>query len=188
VRARPDRSGVRAGRPPWSAPNGRDLLAGIAVLSVLVAVLVVMARDGGRRVPASEAEPLRRAGAAAASAAAVPEWSDVPIAATAAELGPSLSRAVADGLAEARTRIGRCVALERRRAPSTARPDGAGPLELVLRLSPRSGGVHVVGIEATDTAGAAMLAQCAHRHLDGDVFPAEGVVPGRRHRLLVALP
>jgi hypothetical protein len=106
------------------------------------------------------------------------------------ELGPALSQPVADGLAAARARIGRCVAVERRRAPDTAEERGAdvGPAELVLRLAPRSGAVHVVGVELRSPGASPVLADCARRHLDGDAFPAAAAIPGRRHRLLVTLP
>lgn len=178
-----------SGRPPWSAPRGRDLLAGVAILSVLLAILVVFTRDAAdAHAPPFSAEPLGRAGAAAAVPAAVPDWTDVPLATSVDALGPSLSGRVATGLAEARARIARCLAVERRVRPS---PDAdaadRGPTELVLRLSARSGAVHVVGVEPGSAGGAAVLADCARRHLDGDTFPAAEAVPGRRHRLLVSL-
>jgi hypothetical protein len=181
--------GYHPGRPPWSAPKGRDLLAGVAVLFVLLAVLVVMNRDGGTiEPPPGSALALPRAASAAATSAALPEWTDVPVATSVVELGPNLSQAVADGLVAARARIERCVVVERRRAPAAAREDGAGPIELVLRLAPRSGAVHVVGVEPQSTDGSAVLADCARRHLDGDAFPAPAAAAGRRHRLLVTLP
>jgi hypothetical protein len=183
----PELAEVQPGRPPWSAPRGRDLLAGVAVLFVLVAILVVFERDADP--PSRSAQALARASVAATATAPVPDWTDVPLATSLDALGPSLSASVAGGLAEARARIARCVAVERRVRPSPA-PDpagGRGPAELVLRLSPRSGAVHVVGVELRSAGGSAVLADCARRHLDGDTFPAEEAVPGRRHRLLVAL-
>lgn len=196
----PELEGYHPGRPPWSAPRGRDLLAGVAVLSVLLAILVVVSREGapshpphtGSALPPPHGGPAQARtgrGAATAPAAATPDWPDVPVTTSVAELGPALSRPVADGLAAARARIDRCVAVEQRRAPGALqeRPAGAGATELVLRLSGRSGAIHVVGVEQRSPGASAVLADCARRHLDGDAFPAPDTVPGRRHRLLVSL-
>jgi hypothetical protein len=148
-----------------------------------------MNRDGGttQSPPGSALAYPRRANTAAATAA-LPEWPDVPVATSVVELGSTCSRAVADGLVEARARIERCVAVERLRAPAAAKEDGAGPVELVLRLAVRSGSIHVVGVEPRAAGGSAVLADCARRHLDGDAFPAPAAAAGRRHRLLVTLP
>lgn len=195
----PELEGYHPGRPPWSAPRGRDLLAGVAVLSVLLAILVVVSRDGAPSHPPhpGSAQPLpyggpgqARAGrTAAAPPAAAPDWPDVPVATSPTELGPALSGPIADGLAAARARIDRCVAVELRRAPASAheRAAGAGAAELVLRLTGRSGAIHVVGVEQRSPGASPVLADCARRHLDGDAFPAPDTVPGRRHRLLVSL-
>ena len=148
-----------------------------------------MNRDGGTiQSPPVSALALPRPANTAATAAAPPEWPDIPVATSVVELGPALSQAVADGLVDARARIERCVALERRRAPAVPREDEAGPIGLVLRLAPRSGSVHVVGVEPRASGGSGVLADCARRHLDGDTFPAPAAAAGRRHRLLVTLP
>jgi hypothetical protein len=155
---------------------------------VLVAVLVVMNRDGGRNPqPSAPVQPFALAASGVPRSAPLPEWTDLPVSTSVVELGPTLSRAVTDGLAAARARIDRCVTVERRRA-AAAPLEGAGATELVLRLASRSGAVHVVGVETRATGGSPTLADCARRHLDGDTFPAPGGVPGRRHRLLVTLP
>lgn len=185
----PELAGYGPGRPPWSAPNGRDLLAGISILFVLAAVLVVLDRHGpepARRRPGAP-EPLRAARAANVEDPAA-EWAEVPLATSVVELGPGLAQPVADGLAEARARIARCVAVERRRDPAAAAlaPDSR-PAELVLRLTPRSGAVHVVGVEPVESGAPAVLEDCARRQLDGDAFPASAAVPGRRYRLLVGV-
>lgn len=184
----PEGAIASAGTLRWSPPRGRDLLAGVAVLSVLFAILVVFSSDRGADEPRpGSAQPLARAVPAAATAPAVPDWSAVPVALRAEELG-SLSRPVVLGLAAARKRIDRCVAVERRRAsPPADVASGAGPAELVLSLAARSAAVHVDGVEVRSPGASAELADCARRHLDGDAFPAAEAVPGRRHRLLVTL-
>jgi hypothetical protein len=154
---------------------------------VLVAVMVVAARDGETEPTSGSAQPLPRAGSESAAAVVLPEWTDVPVATSASELGPALSRAATDGLAAARARIARCVAVERRRA-TAPEPAAAAQAELVLRLAPRSGAVHVVGVEPGAPGAPELLADCARRQLDGDTFPAPDAVPGRRHRLRVTLP
>lgn len=200
----PELAGYHPGRPPWSAPKGRDLLAGVSVLAVLAAILVVMARDvEPRRLPPGSAQAFPRANLAATAAGAVPAWTDVPVATSVVELGPALSQPVASGLSAARARIERCVAVERRRArdadpspdlrrsaergPGRDGGDRAAAAELILHLSPRSGAVHVDGVEPRAVGASALLADCARRHLDGDAFPASGAVAGRRYRLLVVL-
>lgn len=180
--------GYHPGRPPWSAPRGRDLLGGVAVLFVLIALLVVVNRDGTRGASSGAAQPFPRAIVAASTLANVSQWTDVPVARSVVELGPALAEPVASGIGAARTRIERCVAMERRRGPAGAEErHETGPTELVLRLSPRSGAVHVVGVEQRALGRSPVLADCARRHLDGDSFPSSDAVPGRRYRLLVTL-
>ena len=176
-------------RDPWSPPSGRELLAGIAVLAVLVAALVVFrsdfppaSRDGGAAPFA-----LRAAAASAAPPPPVP-WSEVPLARTVSELPRDLVGPVYEGIAEARDRIARCVALERRRAPSSAPATGRdGGADVVARPAARAGAVQVEGIEVTSAGGAPDMIACARRLLDGATFPASAVVPGWRQRLAVPL-
>lgn len=152
---------------------------------------MVVSRDGAppQRPGGGSAQPFRRAGLAAATTSALPEWEDLPVALSVVELGPELAQPVADGIAAARGRITRCVAVERRKRPAAAEEPGSGrgPVELVLRLAPRSGAVHVVGVELNTVGASPDLADCARRHLDGDAFPIAVPAPGR-HRLLVTLP
>lgn len=188
----PELEGYHPGRPPWSAPRGRDLLAGVAVLSVLLAILVVVSRNGAPAHPphtgVTTAEALPRGKVPRAVAVPAPDWPEVPVATSVAELGPALAQPVTEGLAAARARIARCVAVEQRRAPPADRDDrAADAAELVLRLSGRSGALHVDGVEQRSPGASPLLADCALRHLDGDAFPAPDAVPGRRHRLLVSL-
>jgi hypothetical protein len=159
------------------------------VLFVLVAILVVMSRNGRPdERPPGAAQAFLRAAVAQATTVSAPAWADIPVATSVVELGPALAQPVADGLADARARISRCVAVELRRR-SAARPESgeSGPAELVLDLAPRAGAVHVVGVEVAAMGASEVLADCARRHLDGDAFPASAAVPGRRHRLLVTI-
>lgn len=187
---RSERAGYDPGRPPWSAPNGRDLLAGVAILFVLLAVLVVVSKDGEPiQYRSGAAQPLSTAGLVSATLGAVPDWADVPVATSVVELGPALAQPVADGIAAARDRIDRCVTVERRRSSGAgdARSRAAEGAELVLQLAPRAGALHVVGVEERTAGHSEVLADCARRHLDGDAFPSSAAVPGRRYRLLVSL-
>src|SRR3954447_22870236 len=45
-------------RPPWSAPRGRALLGGVAVLAVLLAILVVFTSDAVPPPDPGSAQPL----------------------------------------------------------------------------------------------------------------------------------
>jgi hypothetical protein len=186
---RPDTAPARpAARAPWaaSAPRGRELLAGVAVLWVLVAILVVVqakpppAHEGG-------AEALPKGTASAAPG--LPSWSEVPLIRSVSDLPPDLVLPLAAGLAEARDRLDRCVALERRRgAPAAAGPSRpTGPAEVVLRLTARGDAVYVDGLEIASPGGAPEVLDCARRLLDGDTMAARAVVPGWRQRLAVAL-
>jgi hypothetical protein len=181
-------------REPWTPPRGRTLLAGVANLAVLVAILVVIGQEAPGTAPPGRAEPLVRPGGAARTVPAppAPPWAEVAVAASPADLGPALGPAVAEELALVRDRISRCVALDRRRAAarSAARPSGAtarGPAELVLRLAPRAGAVHVEGLEVRSPGASPEVLDCARRLLDGDVIPFAGAVPGRRQRLALSL-
>jgi hypothetical protein len=173
-------------RIAWSPPRGRDLLAGVAVLAVLVSILVVFTADVPAAPRTGGAEPFARA-ATAPAATAPAAWDDVPVALVPAALGPALAAPVGDGLADARGRVARCVALERRRAGRSAAEPAGEPARLVLRLAPRSGAVEVEGIEVRSPGSSPERLACARRHLDGDAMPAESAVPGRRHRLAVEL-
>jgi hypothetical protein len=187
---RSERAGYDPGRPPWSAPNGRDLLASVAILFVLLAVLVVLSKDGEPiQYRTGAAQPLSTAGLVSVTMGAAPDWAEVPVATSVVELGPGLAQPVADGIAAARDRIERCIAVERRRSPGAdgARGRSAEGAELVLQLAPRAGAVHVVGVEERTPGRSELLADCARRHLDGDAFPSSSAVPGRRYRLLVSL-
>ncbi len=184
--------GAPAGAPPgaasrlrWeAAPNGRDLLAGITVLAVLVAILVVFTSDAAPHSREGSAEPLlRRAAATEPAARPAPAWSQVPVAAAAVDLGPGVAEPVGVGLAAARDKLARCAALDRRRRDRAAAPAPSPPAEIVLDLAARAGAVHVVGVEVTSPGGSPELVDCARRLLTGDAFAAPQSVPGRRYRL-----
>ena len=168
-------------RDPWTPPSGPDLLAGVAVVAVLVAILVVFTHDvpwaprPAAADPAPWTPPVRTQ--------APPAWPDVPVSGNLADLGPALAKAVGTKLAVARSKIARCV------ADAGADASAAGPeAEVVLRLAPRSAALHVEAVEVSDAGTPSELLECARRVLDGDAIPAPGVVPGRRYRVRVGLP
>jgi hypothetical protein len=116
-------------------------------------------------------------------------WSDVPVATRVTELGPALARPVADGLADVRPKLARCVAVDRRRREVPAAPADAapGPAELVLSLAAHAGAVQVEAVEVRSPGAFPGLVDCARRLLAGEAFPAPSAVPGRRYRLALAL-
>lgn len=167
-------------RDPWTPSSGRDLLAGVAVISVLVAILVVYTHDVPRAPRASAAEPLPWARVSAPKAPA--DWSAVPVTQTLSDLPPALGKAVGAKTARDRARIDRCLA----ESDESARAAAAGA-QVVLRLAPRSSALHVEGVEASGPDTPAAIVECARRALDGDPIPASAVVPGRRYRVRVTL-
>jgi hypothetical protein len=184
--ADPDDQSVRAtARDPWSAPRGRDLLAGVAVLAVLVATLVAFRSDfpPARRSGAPESLAFKTSDPAPPPA----PWSEVPILRSVSELPPDLVGPVAEGLAQARSRIDRCVALERRRGARPAPRGPASPAELELRLAAHAGGLQVEGLEVTAPGDAPEVVSCARRMLDGEILTASAAIPGWRQRLAVTL-
>jgi hypothetical protein len=178
---------------PWTLPRGRSLLAGVANLAVLVAILVVFTQDVPQRTPSGTAEPFGLQGATpqAGDATSMRPWTEVPLAETPSELGPGLARPVEEELAAVRERIARCVEVDRRRGErsgaSSGAPPSQGPARLVLRLAPRSGAIHVQGLEITSPGASPAVLACARRLLDGDAIAAAAAVPGRRYRLALAL-
>lgn len=169
---------------PWTPPSGPDLLAGIAVVGVLVAILVVFTHDVPWAPRPAAADPVPWAPAVRTPASAPPDWADVPITGDLADLGPALAKAVGAKLTVARGKIARCTADADTDGDGSA---GAGDAEVVLRLAPRSTALHVEAIEVSPPETPAALAECARRVLDGDAIPAPGVVPGRRYRVRVGL-
>jgi hypothetical protein len=171
----------------WSAPRGRDLLAGVAVLAVLVAILVVFRSDVPPAPRNGGPEPLSRGAAAPATPLPMP-WSEVPVVRSVSDLPRELVVPVAEGLAQARSRLERCVALEHRRARAAPPPARhAAPAEVVLRLAARAGAVQVDGLEVTAPGNAPEVVACARRLLDGDTLAAGAGVPGWRQRLALSL-
>jgi hypothetical protein len=170
----------RIGRRP---PSGRDLLAGVAVLAVLYAILIVFTSDAAPPHPGGAPQALPRPGAPEARPPVA--WSDVPVATRVTELGPALARPVADGLADLRPKLARCVAVDHQRRELAPTPVAAppAPAELVLSLAARAGAVHVEAIEVRSPGASPGLVDCAQRLLAGAAFPAPGAVPGRRYRL-----
>jgi hypothetical protein len=173
-----------AGRTRWRPPNGRDLLAGVAVLAVLYAVLIVFTSDAAPPPRGGDAEALPRPVAPDPRPAPV-DWSDVPVATRVTELGPALARPVADGLASVREKLARCVALDRRRRQAAPAPEvtTSASAELVLSLVAHAGAVQVEAVEVRSPGASPGLVGCARRLLAGEAFPAPGAVPGRRYRL-----
>jgi hypothetical protein len=165
-------------------PNGRDLLAGVAVLAVLYAVLVVFTSDAAPSRQDGDPQALPRSGASDARPAPIP-WPEVPVATRVTELGPSVARPVADGLSDARDKLARCVAVDRRRREADPAPAAApsAPAEIVLSLAAHAGAVQVEAVEVRNPGPSPELVACARRLLGGAAFPAPGAVPGRRYRL-----
>lgn len=180
---------ARGARPRlrWGPPSGRELLAGVTVVAVLYAILVVFTSDVAEPARAGSAEPLARTAAAPQGRPAV-AWTDVPIAARPDDLGPALASPVTEALAAARPKLDSCVSLRLRGGASAAAAAASrAPPEVVLSLATRGGAVHVDAVDVRTPGAAPELADCARRILDGAAYPAPAAPPGRRHRLAVAL-
>ncbi len=176
----PAREGApEAVHDPWTPSSSRDLLAGVAVIAVLLAILVVYTHDVPSAPRPASADPVPWAQVARPSHAPV-DWAAVPVTQDVADLGPALANAIGAKLAVARMKIARCV------VDADGRSAGGNDAEVVLRLAPRSTALHVEAIEVLEPARPELV-DCARRVLDGDVIPAPAVVPGRRYRVHVAL-
>jgi hypothetical protein len=175
----------------WRPPNGRDLLAGVAVLAVLYAILVVFTSDAApaRREGSAEALPRPRT-ASPDVRSSPPPWSEVPIATRVTELGPALARPVTEGLSASRAKLARCAALDPRRRDQGDYDPEATPLappEIILSLAARAGAIHVEAVEVRSAGETPELVDCARRLLAGAAYPAPEAVPGRRYRLVQIL-
>ena len=163
-------------RDPWTPSSSRDLIAALALIAVLMAILIVYTHDVPQapRKPSWDPVPWARTTAPVAPA----DWSAVPLTPGLAELGPNLAKPLGARLERSRAALSRCL----------AEADGPGDAaEVVLRLAPRSTALHVEGIEGSDADTPQALLECARHVLEGDAIPAQGVVPGRRYRVRVAL-
>jgi hypothetical protein len=134
--------------------------------------------------------PQRRPRRTSASA----EWSSVPVAARAYEMGTELARPVMAALDAAREQMEPCFEDERQRLAAGKGPHfdpadpPSGPALLVLRLQSREGAVDVADVEVESLGTSTReLATCCSHVLKGWPMPAPAALPGQRYRLKYVL-
>ncbi len=122
-----------------------------------------------------------------------PAWDAVETALVPAGLGPLLAAPVANGLAEARGRLGPCFAEEKARLETGppestgAPPQAYGSAVLVLRMEAQEGRLVVADTEVAMQGHATRpFIECCRRAMKAYEIPAPGVAPPQRYK--VAFP